>query len=59
MLTPKDYDRIAFEEKLFNVAKHALWLGIVVILALVSFDYLGECIDKDNAFTDKIVQSYK
>lgn len=48
MLTQKDYERIAFEERLFSVTKYSLVLGLIVFLCLAVQKPLGKYLDMDN-----------
>lgn len=59
MLTTKQLERIALEEKLLNVVKYAIGIGLIVLLFLAVYKPMGKCWDMDNGDFKKFNKSYK
>jgi hypothetical protein len=59
MLTTKQLERIAIEEKLFSVLRYALILGLIVLVYVLMFVPIGRSLDQDNGDYKKHNKSYK
>jgi hypothetical protein len=59
MLTTKQLERIAFEEKIFSVTKYSIGLGLIVLLCLAVYEPIGRSLDQDNGDYKKHNKSYK